>query len=171
MAWVEKDHHDHLASTPLLCAGLPATIPGCPEPHPAWPWMPPGMGHPQPPWATCSSVSPPFTVDLFLLSPLLFKYLSLQCTLASILTVALSEDSHLWKRLLFYLLSSRWTASKWFYYYKGWCTVMQENHPLDSQYECEESGLRSASWVSAKDIQICCLPGNWNRCVFSWGTG
>jgi len=28
--------------------------PGCPEPHPAWPRMPAGMGHPQPPWATCS---------------------------------------------------------------------------------------------------------------------
>jgi len=54
----EKDHKDHLVSTPLLCAGSPTTRPGCPEPHPAWPWMPP-MGHPQPPWATCSSVSSP----------------------------------------------------------------------------------------------------------------
>jgi len=45
MAWVEKDHNDHLVSTPLLC-GSSATRPGCPEPHPAWPWMPPGMGHP-----------------------------------------------------------------------------------------------------------------------------
>ena len=34
---------------------MPTTRPGCPEPHPAWPWRPPGMGHPQPPWATCSS--------------------------------------------------------------------------------------------------------------------
>jgi len=51
MAWVEKDHNDHVVSTPLLCAGSPTTRPGCPEPHPAWPWMPPGMGHPQPPWA------------------------------------------------------------------------------------------------------------------------
>ena len=62
MAWVEKDHNDHQVSTPLLCAGSPATRPGCPEPHPACPWMPPGMGHPQPPWATCSSVSPPSVV-------------------------------------------------------------------------------------------------------------
>jgi len=31
-------------SNPLLCAGSPNTSPGCPEPHPAWPWMPPGMG-------------------------------------------------------------------------------------------------------------------------------
>ena len=37
MAWVEKDHNDHLISTPLLSAGLPTTRPGCPEPHPAWP--------------------------------------------------------------------------------------------------------------------------------------
>ena len=35
MAWVEKDHNDHLVSTPLLCAGSPTTTPGCPEPHPA----------------------------------------------------------------------------------------------------------------------------------------
>jgi len=48
MAWVEKGHNDHVISTPLLCAGLPTTRPGCPEPHPAWPWMPPRMGHPQP---------------------------------------------------------------------------------------------------------------------------
>jgi len=54
MAWVEKDHNDHPVSPPLLCAGSPTSRPGCPESHPAWPWMPPGMGHPQPPWATCS---------------------------------------------------------------------------------------------------------------------
>jgi len=54
MAWVEKDHNDHRVSAPLLRAGSPTTRPGCPEPHPAWPWMPPGMGHPQPPWATMS---------------------------------------------------------------------------------------------------------------------
>jgi len=38
MAWVEKDHNDHVVSTSLLCAGSPTTRPGCPEPHPAWPW-------------------------------------------------------------------------------------------------------------------------------------
>jgi len=31
MALVEKDHNDHLVSTPLLCAGSPAMRPGCPE--------------------------------------------------------------------------------------------------------------------------------------------
>ena len=59
MVWVEKDYNDHLVSTPLLHAGSPTTRPGCPESHPAWPWMPPGMGHLQHPWATCSSASPP----------------------------------------------------------------------------------------------------------------
>ena len=44
MSWVEKDHNDHWVSTPLLCAGSPTTRPGCPEPHLAWPWMPPGWG-------------------------------------------------------------------------------------------------------------------------------
>lgn len=29
MVWVEKDHNDHLISTPLLCAGSPITTPGC----------------------------------------------------------------------------------------------------------------------------------------------
>ena len=43
MAWVEKNHSDHLVSTPLLCAGSPTTRPGCPEPHPTWPWIPPEM--------------------------------------------------------------------------------------------------------------------------------
>jgi len=54
MTRVEKTHNDHLVSTLLLCAGPPTTRPGCPEPHPATPCMPPGMGHPQPPWAMCS---------------------------------------------------------------------------------------------------------------------
>jgi len=36
MAWVEKDHNDHLVSTPLPQAGLPTTRPGCQEPHPVW---------------------------------------------------------------------------------------------------------------------------------------
>jgi len=52
MACVEKDLKDHIVSTSLLWAGLPAT-------RPAWPWMPPGMRRPQPLWATCSSASPP----------------------------------------------------------------------------------------------------------------
>ena len=32
--------------------------------------MPPGMGHPQPPWATCSHVSPPCVKNFFLTSNL-----------------------------------------------------------------------------------------------------
>jgi len=67
MSCVEKDHNNHLVSNRLLCARSPTIGPGCPEPHPAWPWMPPGMGHPQPPWATCSSVSPPSVWKNFLL--------------------------------------------------------------------------------------------------------
>ena len=59
MTSFEKDHNDHLVSTPLLCVGLPTARPGCPEPRPAWPLMPSGMGHPQPLWATCSSASAP----------------------------------------------------------------------------------------------------------------
>jgi len=43
MAWVEKDHNDQVSTT-LLCAGSPNTRPGCPEPHPAWPQMPPATG-------------------------------------------------------------------------------------------------------------------------------
>ena len=36
MAWVEKDHNDHLVSNPLPCSGSPTTRSGFPEPHPAW---------------------------------------------------------------------------------------------------------------------------------------
>ena len=36
MAWVEKDLHYHLVSTPLLYAGSQTTRPGFPELHPAW---------------------------------------------------------------------------------------------------------------------------------------
>ncbi len=60
MAWVEKDLKDHGVSTPpAKCTGSPTSRPGCAEPHPAWAPMPPGMRHPQPPWAAGSSVSPP----------------------------------------------------------------------------------------------------------------
>jgi len=31
MTSFEKDHNDHLVSTPLLCVGLPTARPGCPE--------------------------------------------------------------------------------------------------------------------------------------------
>ena len=48
-----------LSFNPPLYAVLPTTRPGCPEPHPAWPWMHTRTGHPEPPRATCSSVSPP----------------------------------------------------------------------------------------------------------------
>jgi len=44
MAWVEKDKNNHLVSTPVG-AGLPTSRPGCPEPHPALPWMPPQSIH------------------------------------------------------------------------------------------------------------------------------
>ena len=48
LACTEKDFKDHLASTPMPQAGSPTIWPGCQELHPAWPWMLPGMGHPQP---------------------------------------------------------------------------------------------------------------------------
>lgn len=41
--------------TPLPRTGTPPTRPGGPRPYPAWPGALPGLGHPQPPWATCSS--------------------------------------------------------------------------------------------------------------------
>jgi len=60
MTWVGRDLKDHEDPTPLLHAGPPTskfnTRPGCPGPHPAGPWTPPGTGHPQPLWAACSSV-------------------------------------------------------------------------------------------------------------------
>jgi len=55
MAWVEKDHNDHRVSAPLLCAGSPATRPGCPEPHPAWPWIPASFGRDANVWEGCIS--------------------------------------------------------------------------------------------------------------------
>ena len=41
---------NHLVPTALPWAGTPPTRPGCPKPHPAWPWTPPRMGHPQLLW-------------------------------------------------------------------------------------------------------------------------
>ena len=62
MAWVGRDLKDRESPDPLPEAGPPTSIsntrPGCPGPHPTWPWTPPGMGHPQPLWAACSSTSP-----------------------------------------------------------------------------------------------------------------
>jgi len=62
MAQVGRDLKDHEAPTPLPQAGPPTFIcntrPGCPGPHPTWTWVPPGMGHPRPLWAACSSTSP-----------------------------------------------------------------------------------------------------------------
>lgn len=58
MGWVGRDLKDHLAPTPLPWAGMLFTRPGFSEFHSAWPWTVPGMGHPQLPWAACSSASP-----------------------------------------------------------------------------------------------------------------
>ena len=56
-----RDLKDHEALTPLPQSGQSTstfnTRPGCPGPHPTWPWIPPGMRHPQPLWAACSSTS------------------------------------------------------------------------------------------------------------------
>jgi len=52
MAWVGRDLKDHGSPTPPPQAGPPTstfnTRPGCPGPHPTWPWTPPGTEHPQP---------------------------------------------------------------------------------------------------------------------------
>jgi len=40
--------------TPLQWTGMPTATSGCSEPHPAWPWMSPCIGHPPHLWATCS---------------------------------------------------------------------------------------------------------------------
>ena len=58
VAWVGRDLKDHESLTPLPQAGPPTstfnTRPGCPGPHPTWPWTPPGTGYPQPLWASPS---------------------------------------------------------------------------------------------------------------------
>ena len=56
MVWVEKDHNGHRVSTPLLWQGHQ------PPDEAAHSHIQPGLecpqGHPQPPWASCFSVSP-----------------------------------------------------------------------------------------------------------------
>jgi len=57
MAWFGRDFKDCLVPTLGTDLGndvMPKS--GCPGPHPAWPWMHPGMGHPQLLWAACSVV-------------------------------------------------------------------------------------------------------------------
>jgi len=51
MAWVGRDLKDHQAPTSLF-----NTRPSFSGPHPIWPWTTPGVGHPQPLWAACSSI-------------------------------------------------------------------------------------------------------------------
>ncbi|NXN11430.1 ZN609 protein, partial [Indicator maculatus] len=53
-----KGPQSSASSKPLPWAGTPPTSTACSRPHPAWP-SPPGRRQPQPPWATCASVSPP----------------------------------------------------------------------------------------------------------------
>jgi len=48
MAWVGKDLKAHPVHLPWA---VPPSSSGCPGPHPTWPWVPPGMGHPQLLWA------------------------------------------------------------------------------------------------------------------------
>lgn len=48
-----------LSPNSLWWTGLPSITAGCPAPYPNCPWTPPGIEHPQLPWAICSSISPP----------------------------------------------------------------------------------------------------------------
>ena len=63
MACDGRDPKDHQVPTPLSRAEPPTsrsgTRPGCPGLHPTWSGTPPGMEHPQPPWAACANTSPP----------------------------------------------------------------------------------------------------------------
>ena len=69
---LKKDLKDHGVSTPpAKCTGSPTSRPGCAEPHPAWAPMPPGMRHPQPPWAAgFQCVTPLGVKNVFVLSHL-----------------------------------------------------------------------------------------------------
>lgn len=58
MAWVGQGLTDHLVPTPLPWAELPGTGSRCPGTHPAWPWNPSGLRHPQLLWAAHASASP-----------------------------------------------------------------------------------------------------------------
>ena len=49
-AWVGRDLKDHPVPAPVV-GWLSPTSSGCPVPHPAKPWAPPGMGHPEILWA------------------------------------------------------------------------------------------------------------------------
>ena len=54
MAWVEKDHNDHLVSIPCYVQGhQPADQAAQSHIQPGLECLQ-GLGHPQPPWATCS---------------------------------------------------------------------------------------------------------------------
>jgi len=63
---------------PTAMGWLPLTGSGCTVPHPAWPWTPPGMGHPQLLWAAVPrphhTLSPPSAI-LFLCLPKGKEYL------------------------------------------------------------------------------------------------
>jgi len=46
---------------------LPPMGPGCPAPHPTWPWAAPGMGHPQLSWQQCQCLTSLWVKNLFLI--------------------------------------------------------------------------------------------------------
>ena len=51
--------------TPLQWTGTPTARSGCSEPHPAWPWMSPGMGYPPHFQATVLVLHYPYCKKLF----------------------------------------------------------------------------------------------------------
>ena len=58
-------------------AHQPQPCSGCPGPHPAWPWAPPGMGHPQLYGQLCQGLTALSSKNFFLTSNLNFSSFSL----------------------------------------------------------------------------------------------
>lgn len=85
--WVGRDHQNPSSPTPLQWSRTSSIRSDCPEPHPSWPWVCPGMGHPLPLWSkSCCFTS--LIVKNFLKSNLNWASFSLKP-----LTLVLSQDT------------------------------------------------------------------------------
>ena len=77
MSWVERSHKAQSVPTPAV-GWLPPTSSGCPGPHPAQPWAPPGMGHPQLYGQLCQGLTALWVKNFFLIHSLNLPSISLK---------------------------------------------------------------------------------------------
>ena len=141
MAWVEKDHNDHLISTPLLRAGLLIARPGCPKPQTALPWIIEAQG-------IHNLLFQCFTT-LWVKEFLLIAKLNLPSQFKTILPCPITTHSR--KHPVYMLLCAYYYCAKYYFLYQKlhrWNQIWSWKEVLNNKFTKKQ---KLTSWVGGEN--------------------